>query len=791
MRRGFGLGIPVLLQACCQAPPEWEPIDPVTVAAGVRVPVSLSAFATGDHLSFEAEATEGVELLLSGDVLLIEGAADFDGYSTVTVMARDQCGQESSTSITVDVSDRQRAGACAVRLETRSASGVVAVAGEFNDWSPDADLLESDGQGGYSVELQLAPGAYAYKFVDNGSWRCNADEPRVHCDEGQSWDPACPASENTCNSLLVVPDCSAPRLSVTSLDIDREAGAVHIVGSASSAVTNPWATLDGETITAWEGKDFEYEAAGLSGGRHTLRFGATGAESVYVPFWLDDRDWATGLLYFAFVDRFANGDTTNDAPEGADVDFAGGDWAGLRARLGYLDDLGVTVLWLTAPLNNAEGGWDGQCDATFAGYHGYWPSGAGFEEHFGDETELRALITDAHALGMRVMVDWVANHVHEDHDLYRTRPEWFNERYLCVDDDDADGVTNWDQRPETCWFASYLPDFDYTQTEPLVGQVDEAIEFAKEWEIDGFRIDAVKHMPHSVFVNSQVRIREEIEHREAGGTEDFRTIGETFDSYWRIAEYLGEAELDSQFDFPLYYAVLAAFARDEIGLSDGDGSLQASLAASQAAYGGATMSTFLGNHDVERFLTHAAGEVSSAGGDGACGDDGKLRAAAVAPAGDEPYARLRLAWTFLLTTPGLPLIYYGDEIGLPGHADPDNRQLMRFDDALSAPEQATLEHVQALGQARREHPSFALGTSVPWWENEADVWAFARAYEGDGVLVVLNRGTSARTLKNGLAFAGLPAGRWVDVLSGESFMSDGDTLSVSVPARSSRVLVPG
>ncbi len=785
------LTLPFLLamQACCQAPPEWQAINPVTAAAGVRVPVSLSAYATGDHLSFTAAAEPGVEISVAGDVLQIEGAEDFSGYSSITVVARDQCGQEATTTITVEVSDRQRSDACVVTLTTRSSSGVVSVAGDWNDWDANATLLEAAGNGVFSVELQLSPGAYAYKFVDNGSWRCNADEPRIQCDEGQTWDAACLPGGNTCNSLLIVPDCDVPQLSATSVDIDRSAKSIAVVGQADRDVTDAWATLDGEPVEAWTGRSFRYAATGLSAGRHTLRLGANGAESLYIPFWLDDRAWATGLLYFAFVDRFANGDTTNDTPEGADVDFYGGDWAGLRQRLGYLDQLGVTVLWLTAPLDNAEGAWNGQCEGTYAGYHGYWPGSDGLEEHFGTDEELRALIDEAHALGMRVMVDWVANHVHENHDLYQTRTEWFNERYLCVEDEDGDGVTNWDQRPETCWFASYLPDIDYYQTDPLVYQVDLAVSLAKDLEIDGFRIDAVKHMPHSVFVNIQVRIREEFEHRDAGGTEDFRTIGETFDSYWRISEYLGEDELDSQFDFPLYYAVLAAFARDEIGLSDSDSSLQASVAASQTAYGGVTMSTFLGNHDVERFITHAAGEISSAGGDGACGDDGKLRAPATPPNRDEPYARLRLAWSFLLTTPGLPLIYYGDEIGLPGYADPDNRQPMRFDAELSSSEGATLAHVQALGQARREHPAFALGNTVAWWENEADVWAYARVWEGDAVLVILNRSDTERTLSNGLAFAGLSQGVWVDVLTGDRFTSSGDSLAVTVPALSSRVLV--
>jgi len=290
-----------------------------------------------------------------------------------------------------------------------------------------------------------------------------------------------------------------------------------------------------------------------------------------------------------------------------------------------------------------------------------------------------------------------------------------------------------------------------------------------------------------VVVNSERRFAREIEHADAGGMQDFRTIGETFDGYSKIAEYIGSDKLDAQFDFPLYYSVIAAFARGESGLSNGEGSLQASWEASQAAYGGALMSPFLGNHDVARFIAIASGEVSD--GDGACADDGTLLDPDTGPGWAEPYDRLRLAWTFLLSSEGLPLIYYGDEVGLPGYADPDNRQVMRFDGDLSADEARVLAHVQALGQARRAHPAMSTGTRVDWWENEADAWAYARVQGNDAVIVVLNRG-EARTITNGLAFAGLPSVTYVDVLTGDRFAPSGDSLSVSVGALDSRVLVP-
>ena len=200
------------------------------------------------------------------------------------------------------------------------------------------------------------------------------------------------------------------------------------------------------------------------------------------------------------------------------------------------------------------------------------------------------------------------------------------------------------------------------------------------------------------------------------------------------------------------------------------------------------MSTFLGNHDVERFISHAAGEVGSLYGDGPCGGDGWIRGPAGAPGWDEPYERLMLAWTFLLTTEGLPLVYYGDELGLPGYHDPDNRQMMRFDGDLSGREAWVLEHVQTLGQARLEHSALSEGTRTQWWI-EADVLAYARVHGDSEALVVINRSGQERTLTNGVAFAGLSEGTYTDVLTGETFSTSGDSLSVTVPARRTRVLV--
>lgn len=680
----------------------------------------------------------------------------------------------------------------------QSAAEGVAVAGSFNGWSTATDPLAEVSPGVWSATLDLPPGTYTYKLVEqtgaqgrNEEWACDPEAAYAQCDAGYTWNnPGCGLGEASCNSLVVVPNCNRPQTAFTALTLDRSAGSVRAsvgftpaVDGAALDALEVW--VDGALHSRPDTPE-EITITGLAPGRHTVRVKARdtegrAAEELHLPVWTDDRSWQSGLMYFVFVDRFADGDPGNNSPEGTTdptTDYHGGDWQGVLDRLDYLDALGVTALWLTAPWDNPGGAWGDKCGANFSGYHGYWPAHpTALEEHFGDEALLRQLIAEAHARGMRVLVDWVANHVHEEHP-YAAESDWFNSLLICQGD-------VWNTAPEVCWFDSFLPDIRYYEPDPLVQLVDDAVTFAKDYDLDGFRVDAVKHMPHSVYFNLQSRVRAELEHRHAGGDEEFYTVGETFSGdRGLIGSYVNEHELDAQFDFGLYWAILAAFARDELSLT----ALEDTFDDSRAAYDPALMSTFLGNHDVERFITHANGEVSSLYGDGTCGGDGRLRAPASPPGGWEPYHRLMLAWTWLLTHSGLPLIYYGDEIGLEGFADPDNRHDMRFDSALSAQEQAVLAHVQALGQARLAHPALSLGQRTRWWE-EDEVLAWALVAEGDAALVVVNRSASDRTLVNSLGFAGLGEGTYTDLFTGEHFTSAGGSLSVNVPARGSRVLL--
>jgi glycosidase len=796
MRATFPLLL--LLPACCgRDAPMWTGPDPLVVGEDERITLDLAALVVDDDdgvPTFTFEAADGLLVDLDGSELVLVPENGFTGETSLTLTATDACGNAATTEVPVLVGGSATTCATTFTYTARGDADQVFVAGAFNEWSPSATPMTASGSE-WTVSVDLAPGTYAYKFVEadytagTESWACDPEGDFAQCDEGYTWDPTCPLGANACNSLLVVADCSLPTMEVTGIAVDRDADTIGIEVAVTGDIASVTATLDGEAIDAWDGERFRFTSDTLTDGRHTLRFDVTdsfgrSAEQLYVPVWLDDRDWAGGLMYYVFVDRFANGDTSRDTSEATSTestDYVGGDWQGVIDKLDYLDDLGVTVLWLTAPQDNASGAWGTTCNTSYSGYHGYWPSDAfGTEEHFGDAALLRRLVDEAHARGMRVLTDWVGNHVHSDHPYYTEHPEWFTDQALCGD------ANNWNDIPETCWFDSFLPDIRYYEAEPLVQMVDDAMVWAKEYEFDGYRVDAVKHMPHSVFYNFASRARNELEHAE-----DFYTVGETYSGDRDlIMSYVNDRELDGQFDFPVYWAIVAAFARDEIGLSNGDGSLQDTFADSEAAFGGHLMSTFLGNHDVARFIPQATGEISSLYGDSACGGDGSLRGVDTPPDWSEPYQRLNLAWTFLLTSEGLPLVYYGDEIGLPGFNDPDNRQPMRFGADLSADEAMVLAHVMALGQARRDHPAFSRGTRTEWWGGEPDFYAYARATDDDAVLVLLNRSDAARTVSNGVAFAGLPEGAYRDVLTGTVFQTVGDALSIDVPAYGSRVLVP-
>ena len=191
---------------------------------------------------------------------------------------------------------------------------------------------------------------------------------------------------------------------------------------------------------------------------------------------------------------------------------------------------------------------------SFSGYHGYWPiEPRKIDERFGTEEDFHNLVDIAHSKNVKVVLDFVSNHVHQDHIYFRDHEDWFGDFYL------SDGNPNirlWDgETMLTTWFDEFLPSFDFSNNIEAINQVTEdAIWWVKKYNIDGFRQDAVKHVPHSFWKKLTKNIKNEFPNK------DFYQIGETFGSDELIGSYVNPSELNAQFNFGIYFNVRSLFS---------------------------------------------------------------------------------------------------------------------------------------------------------------------------------------------------------------------------------------
>ena len=676
------------------------------------------------------------------------------------------------------------------------------VRGEFNSWDLSTPMEQND-DGTFSVSLDLAPGDYAYKLYDQGrdNWFEDPSNPFFKWIDGVR------------NSRLHVIDCDKPVLNlvnqpqVSQNSIHFEVRYIDGAQASGLDLTSLVATRNDMPISPdYDPASgvFTVDDTGLGNGKYTYRFKAADSQGrqtdlLYIPLWIESQpfSWTDAIMYFVLTDRFYDGDQSNNSPvESVDpkANWQGGDLAGITEKIesGYFDQLGVNTLWVSSISQNTTGAGMGSDGRLYSGYHSYWPISTGWsydnhlqgvqpvDPHFGDLDEFKHLVSIAHQHGIRVLVDLVANHVHEDSPLYQEHsqddPPWFHDMYVC----------GWDQ-PITCWFAPYLPDFDYRNLDVLNTMVEHAIWLIQETDIDGFRLDAVKHM----IDDFSLALRARIQHSVATTGLRFYIVGETFvgedqGSADLVKHYVNPAMLDGQFDFPLYWQVVKTFLREE---QDFRG-LEAMLQWDEGYYGEfAVMSNFLGNHDVCRALSHAAGDIADMWGNGSK-EQGWSNPPPL-PVSEEPYQRLRLAWTFLMTIPGIPLIYYGDEFGMEGAGDPDNRKFMRFGDQLNQYQQDTLAQVQKLTAARSMHPCMRHGTrNQLFMDTDGLVWSYSLQDGLDKAIVVFNKRADAQSVTIPIGPLGIPNGTTLrDVITDTTVTTNADSVELTLPGHGSAVLV--
>ncbi len=456
---------------------------------------------------------------------------------------------------------------------------------------------------------------------------------------------------------------------------------------------------------------------------------------------LSRKDKQTWSMYFMMVDRFVDADSSNNFPvQDSEIlpiaNYYGGDLAGVNQKIeeGYFQKLGMNTVWLSPIVQNPDGAyglWDkGGVKTKFSGYHGYWPiSSSKVDYRFGNDSVLNVLIDEAHGAEMNVILDYVANHVHEEHPVYQQHPDWATELYL------PDGSLNterWDEYRLTTWFDTFMPTLDLSRDDVTAAMTDSALYWFEEFPIDGFRHDATKHIP----LNFWRELTRKLKYRVVVPEDrSIYQIGETYGNPDLIGSYISSGMLDAQFDFNLYDAAVSAFGKDDGSLND----LNRVFGQSLLGYGDHhLMGNISGNQDRTRFISYADGTVDF-------GEDPKLAGwTRDITRGDTiGFNRLGLLQAFNFFAPGIPVIYYGDEYGMIGAGDPDNRRMMQFGDDLTEREQAMLDKVTAFANLRKNSMPLLYGdTEVLEVSDEHMV--LLRNYFDQTVILVLNSSREAK-----------------------------------------------
>ena len=640
----------------------------------------------------------------------------------------------------------------------------------IGEWDWDAVLEMNNSSGTWSVDVELSEGLYCYKFVVDGTYLFDPNNPeRVYCDGIE-------------NSLLRVDDHLRPHY--TASLAEHHLHITYHAGSTGAPHDGTPVALSGAT---WDSltSTWNLSLEGLADGKHSLKIEGVDTDGnmaydLLVPFWRGPHAsfvWEDALIYMVMTDRFVNGNQSNDglatgAAQGAD--WQGGDFAGVTQMIqsGYFSNLGVNALWLT-PFNTAANGTGKAADGVHdvSAFHGYWPTQAReVEPRLGTEEELHAMVEAAHEGGIRVMMDFVVNHVHEDHEYFQNNPEWFNSGCICGQEN-----CDWTEHRLDCQFTSYMPDLDWKNRNASEQFIADALWWMEEYNLDGARIDAVKHVENLAVSNLVAQINERFE--TVGN--DVYLKGETAmgwsghsleanqAQYGAINAYMGPDGLDGQADFVLYHAVV-----DNVFVSGNENyqHLDYWTNRSQDQYTpGSLMVPYVGSHDVSRLTSRADTGTGDAynqwAEDGLPGQPGDVSA----------YHASLQAYGWLLTTPGAPLLYYGDEYGEYGGADPDNRHMYRDTTQWSEHESSLFENISELGRLRASSVALRQGSynthlAMP------NLLAYTMDHTEQTMTVVLNRGGPTQLT----GFADNDTLRF-----GEGVLNDG---TLSIPAHSVMVV---
>ena len=460
-----------------------------------------------------------------------------------------------------------------------------------------------------------------------------------------------------------------------------------------------------------------------------------------------DFDWDEAVVYFMMTDRFFDGNESNNTASGADTYgknnpglYHGGDFAGVTAKLDYLQDLGVNTIWLTPIVENIAGVTvtdEGKEDVPYnAAYHGYWASDfTKLNPTMGTTEEFKTMISEAHKRGMRIMVDIVVNHA--GYGTESTFADMLRDKSVSEGD-----IKSW---------QSDLPDFATENADVRAKLVEWQTSWMKNYGVDYFRVDTVKHVDSTTWAalkNSTTEVNP-----------SFKMIGEYYGAgYASNGSTLGSGQMDADLDFD-FNDQATSFVSGNIS------SVEKFLSARNSALNNAYMTgQFLSSHDEDGFKASLM--------NGKKYTEDKATSAAL------------VAATLQLTAKGIPVIYYGEEVGLSGlnnYPYQTNRYDMDFSKATK--DNVTYQHYKNLLSIRNAYTDvFARGSrTVVASSDEEGYDVVSRSYGGTTLYVGMNIKDTAKEVKVPVSLA---AGTEVkDLYSGATYTVGSDkTVAVTIPA---------
>jgi len=677
----------------------------------------------------------------------------------------------------------------------------VYVIDDFCCWFPGAQPMERQGRT-WKRTLYLYEGDYRYVFaIDGYTWLGDPDNPVT----------ARNPSGTECSLFMVGRELLEAPISRNDgkieleglyhdqtprfLDVNKDE-ALFRFRAKKGDLTQAVLVLKGkeavekefEMRRSWEDKYFEYyeHAAHIESypleysfkardGNVTVYFTSSGASPdprASADFVLDKSSsvfevpgWARGAVFYQiFPDRFYNGDRTNDPPRVTKWgdkpkrnNFFGGDLKGIIEKMDHLESLGIDAIYLTPIFSsNSNHKYD---------VYDYFR----VDPHFGDENTLRRLVKEAHKRGIKVILDAVFNHTSYEFWAFKDvlknqeKSRYVNWYFMKKFPIEGRALTKAVSRlPFTSEFryllrfkfpppyetfagVPFMPKLNLLNPETAEYFMNVAEHWIREADVDGWRFDVAFGVPYEFWTKLRARLKEL--------KPDVYLLGEFGNGNPDPSAWVGPEAFDAVMNYPLRSIILDFVVFERLGVEEFHRRLMELMGKlpEKALY---VMYNLLGSHDTPRLLTLCKGDAKKA----------------------------KLAILLQMTLPGVPAVYYGDEVGLLGRRDPDCRRTMPW----NAGEWNTelLTYYEQLIRARKEHPSLTLGGFEPLLKDDTkSAYVFQRKHKGESTVISVNNGVypAEVSFKSNKPF--------LEVLTGTTYEPVKNFVEVTMPPKQGCLLV--